>query len=1448
MDNTKNKKYNVLKFGKNVERLNFSKTNKVLESFDFLKMNRDSFNKFIDFEIEDTIAAQYPILSNKEEIEISYLTNSLIMVKPFDDSNKDIIEAQVIKLAKKKGSTMNISISARLAKFRIGRIKDSSAKINKQQNKISISFKTEIGKWDIEFKNSKNSKNSNNVKTEFEISRWEFESIVSGEVFNYIEKLRKNSKSIKKDHLLKPTSKMLKNLGLDAYPVIKGSWDDIHINLVKTIQTEEDKDSNISIVNVGVVRFGEIPLMTSGGSFIINGSEKVIISQLLRSPGTYIGLNSRQDDALINYVEIIPRIGAWINISHKVDPQSIASGTTIYSKIRIDKKNQIPLTTFLRSFGMDRDGIVETFGKQLALEVSFEKEKKDRITTESSRRHIIESIRRNINIKNSDLNNFYKDLFFNEKRYDLHESGRYTLNNKINLIARLTGSYLAEDLSFNGKILKAKTLLKLEDAENIQEAFSNGQLKSKVVPGITTDILGEDFMDSTKILSKEQKEMTKFIEIISVKAWGTENAMIENKEPQKIIGNIPNTKVKYLTLSDIIASISFYYNSTNGIGEADDVDSLINKRISSIGELLQNQAQVAMIKLNRTSAERLNASMRQVDKITVKSVTNSKAFNSQFKSFFNSSQLSQFMDQINPLAEIANKRRITSLGPKGLNRDTAKFEVRDVHTTHYGRICPIETPEGPNIGLILNLATYAKINELGFIQTPFFKVAKDRTVDYSSPEFLIAQQEHGFTFAQSSIDVLNGKIIGNQIPVRINGDYKVVSFEEVDYIDVSPWQMTSLAASAIPFIENNDANRALMGANMQRQAVPLVESSSPLVGTGVESDIAKFSSENLVSPIDGTVVYVDSQQISIQPLKGTAINLELKNYERSNQGSLLTQKPLVRIGDIVSKKEIIAEGTSFENGEMALGKNLVVAFTTWNGYNFEDAVVLSENLVKNDTLTSIHIEQHNVQLISSKNGDDKLTTDIPNVKTTAKAHLQENGIVRIGSEVKSGDVLVGKVSPKQDENPSPEEKLLASIFSKKTGNKRDRSLKVKNGYGGVVTNWEIMARDVFITEFPTIKKAIDFVEKDKIELIQDWFINAKKAEIETKISKAEKQGNSIKVKELSNEFNNFAELSEKNIKVFASKLNFIYIKIEEEGAFHLNNLVKLRDSAIKNGFSKMPYELERTINKMNDDVIMNINVSISHKRKIKVGDKMAGRHGNKGIVSNILPVEDMPHLEDGTPVDVLLNPQGVPSRMNLGQVLELHLGMAAKNMGIKFVTPAFDGIKFNDIEDIHNNKFPELKNKNDVLKNKNNWDGKYSLYDPISESSFNAKISVGVMYMFKLSHMIDDKMHARSVGPYSLITQQPLGGKSQGGGQRFGEMETWAIETYGATNVLQELLTYKSDNIEGRNKVYKALTLGEELPKPTTPESFNVLRYEMRGLGLNLELQDSDDEDTEGDK
>ncbi|WXA52075.1 DNA-directed RNA polymerase subunit beta [Mycoplasmopsis cynos] len=1087
---------------------------------------------------------------------------------------------------------------------------------------------------------------------------------------------------------------------------------------IENIESGELKDETVLL--------GEIPYMTSGGSFIINGSEKVIVSQLIRSPGAYfgVGVRNKQSDDLFNKLEILPKMGSWFELSHKVTSSNLDT-----VKVKVDKNKNISLSTFLVSFGFTPKSMTKMFGDNPLLEETL---KKDKIVSNKELTHeeminlaqedIFKIIRRGDRDTEEAKKSLLSGMLFDKKRYNLSETGRYMLNKKLSLVDRITNTYLAEDIKNKaGDILLEKgTFIDFKKANEIQDWFNNKVCSSEKLDDVNPEHVYYRVYkpEVDKNHPAINPELKKRIKVIKIKVYPSKKWMETKPEiPVIVIGNDPRSTEEHLLISDIIAAISYYFNLTNGVGQDDDPDSLTNKRIVSVGELLESQLMISLTKLAKTTSERIGA--KDASKVTAKNVTNNKLITNQMKSFFNTSKLSQFMDQINPLAEISNKRRVTSLGPGGLSRDTAQFEVRDVHSTHYGRICPIETPEGLNIGLILNYATFAQVDKLGFLKTPYYKV-NNGVIDYEDLRYLTASEEIGYSFAQSSVEVdESNRIVSPSLTIRRDYNYLIGSPEDVDFLEVSSRQMVSLAAAGIPFLENDDANRALMGSNMQRQAVPLIETEAPLIATGIESDIARYSSYNLVAKNSGVVTYVDGSKIHIERpgsdnVKGITDKYSLRNFERSNQGTIVQQRPIVKKGQKVEAGDLLTDGSSFKDGELALGKNVLVGFTTWNGYNFEDAIIINERLVKDDVFTSIHIEEQIIQFRSSRAGNDTLTRDIPQVSKYSIRHLDDHGIVRVGSEVLPGDVLVGRTSPKAEENPSQEEKLLQNILNVRSSNTKDTSLKVKNGHGGTVIHVEVLSRD--------------------------------------------------------------------------------------------NN------DLLDEGIEKI------------------VKVSVAQKRKIKVGDKMAGRHGNKGVISIVLPEEDMPYLEDGTPLDIMLNPQGVPSRMNIGQILELHLGMAAKKLGEKFVTPSFDGVKKTDIESA-------------LIEAGLDKSGKQVVIDPITGNKFDKPISVGIIYMLKLNHMVDDKMHGRSVGPYSLITQQPLGGKSQNGGQRFGEMETWAIESYGATNVLQEILTYKSDDILGRNALYSALVTGKDLPIPGTPESFNVLSYELKGLGLKLEFSNNNNEE-----
>ncbi len=1105
-----------------------------------------------------------------------------------------------------------------------------------------------------------------------------------------------------------------------------------------------------------------LPLMTKGGSFIINGSERVIISQIVRAPGAYFEnmkasrTQSASDAAVYKLSSIIPSRGAWLEFDYKdykllgQDPSDI--------KLRIDKSKKIKAALLFISLGLNKEQLTKLFGShellnetiskldKIKLEskdiekilrdlekanveaerqssivktaegnIDFDDETnikiaKDWAATDSARRQIFKILNPGDRPTPEQVNGWLSSLFFNKKRYDLSKTGRYKVNEKLSPFTRILGKFAAEDVKIGGKVVVAEgEEITIDIAEKIQKAYQDNRLP-KTNLTIDHDVLG--FLKETLI--KDEKALQDFTQVSSIKVYTDTNYKTAKKQGiEPLVSNvIINSPVNYefLTISDILSSFGYLFNVEDELHTYDDIDSLSNRMIRTINDLLKNQLRIGLTRIERTISEKIKA--KDITGISVKSIANTKLMESALKEFFNSSQLSQFMDQINPLAEVANKRRLTSLGPGGLSRDTASLVVRGIHDTHYGRICPIETPEGPNIGLILNQALYSRVNEFGILETPYYKVENGTII--RKPVYLTAADEEKLIISPANVKVVDGVIKQKEIIARLNGAFISVKPSEINYIDVSPKQTVSLATAHIPFLENDDANRALMGANMQRQAVPLIKAEAPIVATGTEEFSGKAAPTTLVASKAGEVIEASSKRIVIVGENRTTYNL--KKFTRSNQGFSINQIPRVKIGQKVKAGQVIADGPSVDNGELAIGKNVVVAFTTWRGYNYEDAIIISERLSKEDVYTSVHIEEHTIEQRTTKLGEETITAEIPNASKESLRHLGEDGIITIGSKVKVGDVLVGKITPKSDEDLSAAEKLLDSLLGNKTKNTRDSSMRVPHSSEGIVQDIKILSRE--------------------------------------------------------------------------------------------------------NG------------DKLNDGVEKIIKVYIAQKRKLREGDKMSGRHGNKGVVSKVLPVEDMPYLEDGTPVDVMLNPLGVPSRMNVGQVLEIHLGMAAKKLGLKVATPVFDGANHDDIKKM----FKEAGMKET---------GKFTLTDGITGEKFEDDVAVGVMYMLKLSHMIDDKMHGRSIGPYSLITQQPLRGKANNGGQRFGEMEAWAIEAYGAANLLQEMITLKSDDIKGRNELYNSIAKGGSMPKPSIPEGFWVLFYELRGLGLKLGFLDENDGDIE---
>ena len=1018
---------------------------------------------------------------------------------------------------------------------------------------------------------------------------------------------------------------------------------------------------------------GDMPLMTDTASFIINGAERVINSQLVMGPSCYYKNEIDKNGRNIITSEVRPNKGTWLE--YELDARGI-----LY--VRIDRTRKVTVTTLLRALGLSsNDEILEVFGQDEYLINTLEKDSTK--NTDEALIEIYEKLRPGEPATLDSAKNQLIVRFFDKFRYDLGKVGRYKFNKKLNVLDRLLNNKIAQDIKVGKKVLvKKDTVITKEILEEIRPYFKDGY-------GVKEVTINEELDTYNKIQE------------VLVYANDDSGKVI------KVIGNDQTIDTKRLTISDVYASLSYYICLLYGIGKYDEIDHLGNRRVRQVGELIQNQFRIGVARMERQIRDKM--STQEIDTVTPKSLINIRPVTAALKEFFGSSQLSKFMDQINPLSELNDKRRLSALGPGGLSRDRAGMEVRDVNPSHYGRICPIETPEGQNIGLITSLSSYARINEYGFIMTPYRKVVDSRITD--EIVYMTADEEEDYYISQATIEAdKKGNITDEMVPVRFNKDNMIVPKEKVDYIDVSPSQIVSVTTSMIPFMEHDDANRTLMGANMQRQAVPLLITEAPIVGTGVEAAIARDSGCSVVCDIDGVVEYVDAKKIIVKGIDEKR-TYELISYQRSNNETCYNQKPIVKKGEEVHKGEIIADGPSTDKGEIALGKNVVVAFMTYNGYNYEDAVILNERIVKDDVYTSIHIEMKEIECRDTKLGPEEFTRDIPNISEEARKNLDENGIVRIGTEVKENDILVGKVTPKGMQELSSEEKLLHAIFGEKTREVRDTSLRVSHGSAGIVHDVQIFTKE--------------------------------------------------------------------------------------------------NSDELPAGVSKV------------------VRVYIVKKRKIQVGDKMAGRHGNKGVCSLILPEEDMPYLPDGTPVDVILNPLGVPSRMNLGQILELHLGMAGKKLGVHYATPIFNSATEEDIQ---------KETKEAGL----DPDYKTWLYDGRTGEKFDKRVSVGVMYMIRLVHMVDDKIHARATGPYSLVTQQPLGGKAQFGGQRFGEMEVWALYAYGAAHILQEVITVKSDDVVGRVRVYEALVKGKPIPAPGVPESFRVLIKEFQALGLDIQIINKD--------
>ncbi len=1062
------------------------------------------------------------------------------------------------------------------------------------------------------------------------------------------------------------------------------------------------------------VFMGDFPLMTEKGTFIYNGAERVVVTQLVRSPGPYYDREIDKSGKFLFSTQVIPNRGAWLE--YETDSNEVLS-------VRVDRNRKQPITTLLRAVGYGTDEeIIELFGDEPRIHRTFEKDPTK--NHEDGIKEIYKRLRPGEPPTIESATQLFNSMFFDPKRYDLAKVGRYKYNKKLGLYNRLVGNVVAEDVADpnTGEILAEEgQRISKELARQIENSgIVSVQVRSNYDESESTKVIGNQFVDINQYIEFDISDL-KIAErvyypvLMEILAENTDAGQDELKEALRLRKN--DLSPKHILVADIVASVSYLLNLNYGIGNIDDIDHLGNRRLRTVGELLQNQIRIGLTRMERTIKERMNT--QDIAEVTPQSLMNIRPVTAAVKEFFGSSQLSQFMDQTNPLAELTHKRRLSALGPGGLSRERAGFEVRDVHHSHYGRMCPIETPEGPNIGLIGSLTTYGVINQYGFIETPYRVVDKETGIVTEEIHYLTADDEEDKIVAQANEPLdSEGHFANMKVAARgKGGDIDLVPREAVDYMDVSPKQVVSVATAMIPFLENDDANRALMGSNMQRQAVPLMVTEAPMVGTGIEYKAARDSGVVQLAKHSGTVSFVDATRIKITRDDGEGIEEHvLLKFKRSNQGTCINQRPIVFKGEHVEAGEVIADGPSTANGEVALGKNLLIGFMTWEGYNYEDAIILNERLIMEDVLTSIHIEKYESEARDTKLGPEEITRDIPNVGEDALKDLDEEGIVRIGAEVDSGDILVGKVTPKGETELTAEERLLRAIFGEKAREVRDTSLKVPHGETGIVVDVKIFSRE--------------------------------------------------------------------------------------------------------NGD-----ELSPGVNKL-------VRVYIATKRKIQVGDKMAGRHGNKGVISRILPENDMPFLEDGQSLQVMLNPLGVPSRMNVGQVLEVHLGLAAKNKDWYIATPVFDGANEKDIiKLLEETGFSET--------------GKLRLRDGRTGEYFDNPVTVGYMYMLKLHHLVDDKIHARSVGPYSLVTQQPLGGKAQFGGQRFGEMEVWALEAYGAAYTLQEILTVKSDDIVGRVKTYEAIVKGENIPEPGIPESFKVLIKEMQSLCLDIKVLDENSEEIE---
>ena len=1170
------------------------------------------------------------------------------------------------------------------------------------------------------------------------------------------------------------------------------------LKLYCTDPEHEDFETIVQDVYLGV-----IPYMTKSGTFIINGAERVVVSQLHRSPGVFFGQSFHANGTKLYSARVIPFKGSWIEFSSDINGVMYAY---------IDRKKKLPVTTLLRTIGYERDkDILEIF--DLAEEIKVSKAALKKITGRKLAARV--------------LNSWYED-FVDED----------------------TGEVIS--IERNEVILDRDTIIDKENIELILESNTKSVLINKDVDDKSEYAIIHNTLQKDPTNSEKEAVEHVYRQLRNAEPPDEETArgIIDKlffSEQRYNLGEVGRYRMNkklgldidmenlVLTKQDIITIIKFLIELINSKSEIDDIDHLSNRRVRTVGEQLSGQFGVGLSRMARTIRERMN--VRDNEVFTPIDLINAKTLSSVINTFFGTNQLSQFMDQTNPLAELTHKRRLSALGPGGLSRERAGFEVRDVHYTHYGRLCPIETPEGPNIGLISSLSVFAKVNNLGFIETPYREVENGK-IDLNNVKYLSAEEEEGKFITQANINRdKNGKILDKKVIARLEADYPVVDPKDVNYIDVAPNQIASISASLIPFLEHDDANRALMGSNMMRQSVPLMRPESPIVGTGLEKQVASDSRVLLNADMDGKVTYVDSQKITIKyemskDEKLTSFDSDEKTYSlikfrKTNQGTCINLKPIVKKGDKVSKGQVLCEGYATKEGELALGRNLKVAFMPWKGYNFEDAIVISEKVVRDDYFTSVHIDEYSLEVRDTKLGMEELTSDIPNISEEATSELDENGMIRIGAEVKSGDILIGKITPKGESDPTPEEKLLRAIFGDKAGDVKDASLKAPPSLNGIVIDKKLFTRTIKDKR----KRAEDKEALKKLEFKYDLLFKDLKSKM------IEKLYSIVSGKTCQGIFNDLGEeLIPKGKKYTLKLLNNIddYTHLMDS-SWSVDKKVNSLASTLLHNYKIKENDLQGMLRRekftisVGDELpagIMKLaKVYVAKKRKLKVGDKMAGRHGNKGIVARIVRQEDMPFLEDGTPVDIVLNPLGVPSRMNIGQIYETVLGWAGMNLGKKFSTPIFDGATIDEIN--------SLTDEAGVPKYGNTY-----LFDGGTGEKFDQPATVGVIYMLKLGHMVEDKMHSRSIGPYSLITQQPLGGKAQFGGQRFGEMEVWALEAYGASSTLQEILTIKSDDVIGRAKAYESIVKGERMPDAGLPESFNVLMHELKGLGLDIRLEE----------